>query len=69
MLLQLGWDVADVVKANSGFLAKYSSAVPWIATAPAIAMLAPGVAVPMLKGVWLAKAAFFSAAPVLPLLR
>lgn len=66
---QLACDVGDVVTVNSGFLVKYAHVLPWVATAPVVAASIPAIGYPMLKIMWIAKAAMVSVSPALPLLR
>lgn len=63
-VFQLGCDLGDVIAINSGFLAKYSSMVPWVVTAPVLLTTVPAVAGPVLKGITAAKTASMALAPL-----
>ena len=63
-LFTMACAVGDLVRANSAFLARYSGVVPWIVAAPVLVPVAATVAVPMIKGAAVTKAAAWSIAPL-----
>lgn len=63
-VMRVIYDVGDVAKVNSGFVVRYARFIPWVAATPALMALAPAAALPMIKGLWMAKSAALSLAPM-----